>query len=437
MEWWLILLLLLGGMALFMVSGLPVAISFILVDIVGAYFFMGGLPGIDQLILNIEESLTSFSLLPVPLFIFMGEVMFHSNMGFKAIDVIDHWIGKIPGRLGLVSVMAGTLFSTMSGSTMATTAMLGSLLVPDMEKRGYKKPMSIGPVMGSGGLSMLIPPSALAILLAALSQISVGGLLIAGIIPGLLIALFYASYIVVRCMIQPEIAPAYDVPPISMDQKLRETVIYVFPLGIIIFLVIGVIFFGMATPSEAAALGAVGTVVLSKVYGTLTREVIKKSILGSIRVTGMMFMIILGSMTFSQILSFSNASTGLIQAVMGLHLSPMLLLIAMQIVLLFLGCFMDNLSMVMVAIPIYMPVIKVVGFNPLWFALIMLINMEMANTTPPFGLLLFVMKGVAPPDTTMADIYKAGLPFLLCDATAMLLVMIFPGIALYLPSLMH
>jgi len=437
MDWWLILILLLGGMAFFMMSGLPVAISFILINTIGAYFFMGGTQGIGQLVLNIEESLTSFSLLPVPLFIFMGESMFHSNMGFKAIDVIDHWIGKIPGRLGLVAVMSGTLFSTMSGSTMATTAMLGSLLVPDMEKRGYKKPMSIGPVMGSGGLSMLIPPSALAILLAALSQISVGGLLIAGIIPGLLIAFFYASYIIVRCLLQPDVAPAYNVEKISFPAKIKDTAIYVLPLGIIIFLVIGVIFFGIATPSEAAALGAFGTVVLSSIYGNFTLETLVKSVMGSIKVTGMMFMIILGSMTFSQILSFSSASEGLIQAVIGLNLYPFMLLIAMQIVLLFLGCFMDNLSMVMVAIPIYMPVIKVLGFNPLWFALIMLINMEMANTTPPFGLLLFVMKGVAPPDTTMSDIYKAGIPFLLCDATAMILVMIFPAIALYLPSIMH
>ncbi len=437
MAWWVVLVFLLGSLAALMLSGLPVAISFLLVDLLGALIFLGGTAGLDQLILNIEETLTSFSLLPVPLFILMGEVLFHSGMGFRAIDVLDRWVGRIPGRLGLIAVVSATLFSTMSGSTMATTAMLGSLLVPEMERRGYRKPMSLGPVMGSGGLAMLIPPSALAILLAALAQISVGGLLIAGVIPGLIIAFLYASYILIRCWLRPSIAPPYDVSPVTLPKKLRDTLIYILPLGSIIFLVVGVIFLGMATPSEAAALGAGGTVILARIYGRMNWKILGKCLLGSIRVTAMMFMIILGSMTFSQILAFSGASAGLIKTIVGIQMPPIVLLVVMQIVLVFLGCFMDNLSMVMVAIPIYLPVIQALHFNPLWFSLLMLINMEMANTTPPFGLLLFVMKGVAPPDTTMSDIYRAGYPFLLCDAVVMILIMAFPDIALYLPGKMH
>ncbi|HDM09803.1 MAG: TRAP transporter large permease subunit [Deltaproteobacteria bacterium] len=436
MEWWLALLLLLGVMVVLMMSGMPVAVSFLLVDLLGAFLFLGGKAGVVQLVLNMMESLTSFSLLPVPLFVLMGEVMFHSQLGFKAIDVMDHWIGKIPGRLALLAILGGATFSTMSGSTLATTAILGSMLVPDMQKRGYHKSMSIGPVMGSGGLSMLIPPSALAILLAALNQVSVGGLLIAGILPGCLIAFFYAAYVVIRCLLQPHLAPSFEVPNLSFGEKLRATLIHVVPLGLIIFLVIGLIFLGIATPSEAAALGALGTIFLAAAYGKMGWETLKKSIMGTVRVTSMMFMIIVGSMTFSQIMAFSGASAGLIQLVTGLDLPPMMVLISMQVILLFLGCFMDNLSMVMIAIPIFLPIVNALHFNTLWFSLIMLINMEMANTTPPFGLLLFVMKGVAPKGTTMGDIYKAGVPFLLCDATAMVLVMIFPQIALFLPGLM-
>lgn len=436
MEWWQALMLLLGLMTFLMLSGMPVAVSFLLVDIVGAALFLGGEHGITQLILNMEESLTSFSLLPVPLFVLMGEVMFHSRLGFKAIDVMDHWIGRIPGRLALLAVMGGAVFSTMSGSTMATTAVLGSILVPDMEKRGYKKAMSIGPVMGSGGLSMLIPPSALAILLAALNQISVGGLLIAGVLPGCLIALCYGGYVVIRCLIQPELAPSFEMPHVPFSQKMKETLIHVFPLGLIIFLVIGLIFLGVATPSEAAAMGALGIIFLAAAYRKLSPPILKKSIIGTVRITSMMFMIIVGSMTFSQIMAFSGASAGLIRIVMGLDLPPFMILISMQVLLLFLGCFMDNLSMVMIAIPIFLPIVHALHFNVLWFSLIMLINMEMANTTPPFGLLLFVMKGVAPPGTTMAEIYKAGIPFLLCDAFVMIIVMIFPQVALYLPGLM-
>jgi tripartite ATP-independent transporter DctM subunit len=435
MDWWQALILLLGSMILFMLSGMPVAVSFLFVDILGAFLFLGGEHGIVQLVLNMEESLTSFALLPVPLFIFMGEVMFHSHLGFKAIDVLDHWIGRIPGRLSLLAVIGGTVFSTMSGSTLATTAILGSLLVPDMQKRGYHKAMSIGPVMGSGGLSMLIPPSALAILLAALNQISIGGLLIAGILPGLLIAFCYAAYVVVRCFLQPYLAPPFEVANIPIRTKVRETMIYVVPLGLIIFLVIGLIFMGVATPSESAALGALGTIVLAVAYGKMDFTILKKSILGSVRITAMMFVIIVGSMTFSQIMAFSGASAGLIQVITNLDLPPILVLISMQILLLFLGCFMDNLSMVMVAVPIFLPILNALHFDMLWVSLIMLINMEMANTTPPFGLLLFVMKGVSPPETTMADIYKAGIPFLMCDALVMMLVMIFPQIALFLPGL--
>jgi tripartite ATP-independent transporter DctM subunit len=435
MDWWLALTLLLGTMVVLMASGIPVAVAFLFVDLIGAVLFLGGEPGINQLVLNMAESLTSFSLLPVPLFVLMGEVMFHSQLGFRAIDVVDQWIGRIPGRLSLLAILGGALFSTMSGSTLATTAILGSMLVPDMERRGYKKPMAIGPVMGSGGLSMLIPPSALAILLAALNQISVGGLLIAGILPGCLMALFYGAYVVIRCLLQPHLAPVYEVQRVPLREKLKGTAIHVLPLGLIIFLVIGLIFLGVATPSEAAALGAMGTIVLAAAYGRMTWKILKESIIGSVRVTCMMFMIIVGSMTFSQIMAFSGASAGLINIVTNLDLPPLIILICMQVILIFLGCFMDNLSMVMIAIPIFLPIVQALEFNTLWFALIMLINMEMANTTPPFGLILFVMKGVAPKDTSMADIYKAGLPFLLCDAAVMGLVMVFPQIALYLPGL--
>jgi tripartite ATP-independent transporter DctM subunit len=199
--------------------------------------------------------------------------------------------------------------------------------------------------------------------------------------------------------------------------------------------VIGLIFLGIATPSEAAALGASGTVVLAMAYRKMNAGILKSSIIGTVRITSMMFMIIVGSMTFSQIMAFSGASAGLIRVVTDLDLPPVMVLISMQVLLLFLGCFMDNLSMVMIAIPIFLPIVNALHFNTLWFSLIMLINMEMANTTPPFGLLLFVMKGVAPKNTTMGDIYKAGVPFLLCDALVMVLVMIFPQIALYLPGL--
>lgn len=436
MEWWLILLILIGGTMLMMFIGLPVGISFLLTNLMGTMMFMGGIAGIKLLILNLEESLTSFTLLTLPTFILMGEVMFHSRMALNAIDALDYWVGRIPGRLSLLSVISGTIFAATSGSTLANTSLLGSLLIPEMERRGYKKTMTIGPIIGSGGLAMLIPPSILAVILATLVEVSVGGLLIAGIFPGLILASFYTVYIVIRCWIQPEIAPPYDISSIPLYKKLRNTIIFVFPLGLIIFLVVGIIILGIATPSEAAAMGAIGTTLLAMVYGEMNWETFKKCLIGTIRLTTAMFVIIMASMTFSQLLAFSGASSGLIESVVKLKMHPILVLITMQAILLFLGCFMDNLSMAMIAVPIYMPVIRALNFNPLWFAAMTLINMDMGNLTPPFGLQLFVMKGMQP-TASMADIIRSTFPFFLCETLTLVMVLIFPSIALYLPSLMH
>jgi len=436
MEWWLSLLLLIGGTVLLLFFGLPVGVSFLFANLLGAFVFMGGVSGFKLLILNLEESLTSFSLLTVPMFILMGEVMFHSKMALRAIDALDCWIGRIPGRLGLLAVASGTIFAATSGSTIANTSMLGSLLIPEMKRRGYKEIMTIGPIIGSGALAMLIPPSILAVILATLIEVSVGKMLIAGILPGLLLASFYALYIIFRCRLQPEIAPPYEIPPIPLSKKLRETLLYVFPLGLVIFLVVGIIFLGMATPSEAASMGAVGSILLSLLYRGMNWEVFKKCLFGTIKMTTFMFIIIMASMVFSQILAFSGASSGLIQAVVKLKLPPLLVLISMQVTLLFLGCFMDNLSIAVIAVPIYMPVLRALGFNPLWVAAMTLINMDMGNLTPPFGLQLFVMKGLQP-TTPMAVIIRSTLPFVLCEALTLIAIMIFPDIALYLPNLMR
>lgn len=436
MEWWIALAAIFAGLVLLMVSGLPVAFAFLFIDILGAIFIFGGSAGLEILILNIEESMTNFSLLPVPLFIFMGVVLFQSGIGVRIIDTLDKWIGRVPGRLSLLTVASATIFACMSGSTVGTSIMLGKTLMPEMEKRGYKKSMTVGPILGCGGLAMLIPPSALAVLLASLAKVSVGKLLIAGIMPGLLLAAFFAIYIVGRSTIQPSVAPPYEGSSVSLSEKSIDLLRYVFPCIFIIFLTVGVIFLGVATPSEAAALGSIGMVILAAAYRRLNWEMIKTSIMDTVSTSAMLFIIIIGSMTFSQILAFSGASAGLVQFISGLNISPLGVLILMQLGLMLLGCFMDNLSMVMVALPVYLPVIHLLGFEPIWFSLLILINMETANITPPFGLVLFAVKGIASSDTTIGDIYKAALPFVICDVLAMAVIIIFPQIALWLPALL-
>jgi tripartite ATP-independent transporter DctM subunit len=297
--------------------------------------------------------------------------------------------------------------------------------------------MSLGPAIASGGLAMMIPPSALAVILAAIAKMSIGDILIGGIIPGLIMGALYIGYVIIRCILQPDLAPSYKVTKTPFSVKFNSFIKYLLPLGFIIFLVIGIIILGVATPTEAAALGCLGSFFLSALYGGLTLESVRKSIEGTVKISVMSLMIMSGAIAFSQILAYSGVSRGLLEFVVQLPFPPIVLLICMQIILLLLGTVMEQIAIMMVTLPIYMPIIKSLGFDPIWFGIIMLINLEMALTTPPFGLLLFVLKGVAPGDTTMGDIYRAGIPFLFCDAVAMILVIIFPSLVLWLPSLVR
>jgi len=436
LEWQLVLLLIFGSLMILMATGMPVAFCFMFINLVGMYVFFG-LTGLEQLIISMYRTLNTFILLPIPLFILMGEVLFHSGIAPVLIKTLDKWLGRLPGRLSLLAVAAGTLFSTLTGTSLASVAMLGSVLVPEMEQQGYKKSMTLGPILGSGGLAMMIPPSALAVLCGAIAEISIGKILIAIIIPGLVMAAIYAAYIIARCWLQPSIAPTYVVPPIPLSEKLLATARYVLPQGVVIFLCIGVIFLGVTTPSEAAATGSIGTIILALCYRRLNWEVLKKAITGTISVTGMLFLIIAGATAFSQILAYSGASASLSALVTGLPVAPIIIIMVMQVVILFLGCFMDVVSIMMITLPIFVPVVLSMGFNSVWFAVIFLINIEVAGISPPFGLSLFVMKGVAPPDTTMGDIYRAALPFCGLSLVAMALIMAFPALALWLPGLMR
>jgi tripartite ATP-independent transporter DctM subunit len=325
------------------------------------------------------------------------------------------------------------MFSCLSGSSIGTTAMLGSIMIPDMEKRGYKPCISIGSCM-CGALAMIIPPSALAVILAAIAGVSVGKVLIGGIVPGLLLAVLYIGYIVGRCIVQPSVAPMYTPEPVPLAEKLRVTVKYLLPLGTIVFAVVGLIFLGVATPTESAAMGSLATCILAVCYKRLNFEVLKKSLDGTLRITVMMYLIVTGSLGFSQILAYSGATSGFVQTVTDLPLPPLVLMIAMQFVILILGMFMEQVSIMLITLPIFMPMVSALGFNEIWFALIMLVNLEVAMESPPFGFLLFVMKGVVPPHITMATVYKSTLPFIIIDVSVIILMLLFPELVIWLPE---
>ena len=370
------------------------------------------------------------------MFILMGELMFHSGLAYNSIDVVDRWLGRVPGRLGLLAASTGTIFAATSGSTMANTAMLGTVLLPEMKQRGYSTSMSVGPILGVGGLAMLIPPSALAVILASIGKISVSQILMAGVIPGVLLGVGFAAYIVIKAKLDPSCAPSYPVTSDSLWNRIYLSIKYLLPIGFIIFMVIGFIILGFATPTEAGASGVIATLLVTIVYRRLNWQVIKAALRGSLEITVMALMIIAASKTFSSVLAFSGATSELTGLVEGLVVHPLVILICMQLIIAFLGTFMESVSIMMICLPIFMPIANVLGFDPVWFGILTLINLEMGQITPPFGMLLFVMKGVVPDDIEFKDICWAAVPYIIFDIAIIAAIIMWPSIALWLPSLM-
>ena len=437
MEWYLVLLIMFGGLFVLMSAGMPVAFSFLVMSLVGSAVYLGGHAGLHQFIYGSMQSVMSFTLLPVPLFIFMGELMFATRLGLLAIDTLDALMGRLPGRLSLLSIGSGGIVGALCGSALASTALHGRLLFPEMRERGYSKFMSLGPIVTSGSLAMVIPPTALGVLLASLANVSVGNFLIGCIVPGILLVLVYGGYIVTVCMIRPDHAPPYEVSDEPVSRKAVLILKNVFPMALIVFLVTVTIYIGVCTPSESAALGAGGTMVLALFYRQLTWKVLREALDGALRTTAMIFFILVGSMAFSQILAFSGAGSTITQMTADLPLSPIILVICMQLMVIVLGAFMDQLSILMITLPIFMPIIRAIGFSDMVFIIMLLINVEMAGKTPPFGMSLFVLKGVVPEDVSTLDIYKSVVPFLFLDMLVMAMLLAFPVLVLWLPGMMR
>jgi TRAP-type C4-dicarboxylate transport system permease large subunit len=484
MEWYWLLLLLLGSILFLMFIGLPVGLAFITVNTValtliylgqrGGPFEARLLDSVFQLTDNAYANMAVFAIVPIPMFLLMGELFFHTGLAATMFNAIEKLMGKVPARLSYVTVAGGTAFATLSGSSMGSTALLGTLMVPEMSRRGYKKHMSIGPILGTGGLAMLIPPSALAVFLGTLAELDIGKLLIAGVLPGLILASMYAILIFARATLDPDAAPSYDVTYVPWSQRVLLFVLDVLPMISIIILVILLIMLGIATPSESAAYGSVGVILLALIYlliapllrglylrgrradpeaAAAAREAFAdvrsfvprfgralwKSLWGAGRVTVIALLILFGSSLFSNVLATSQASDALIKWVTGFDVSGYVMLLIMFGILLMLGMFMDQLAMMLLTVPIFFPIIKGLDFGLppdaklIWFGIIMLLAMEISFTTPPFGLLLFVMQGVAPPGTKFGEICMAAIPFMACAMFLVALIIIFPWIATWLP----
>jgi tripartite ATP-independent transporter DctM subunit len=435
MEWYIYLIFILGGLIFLMATGMPVAFAFIVINIICVYIFWGGTNGLEQLILSIGSSVTTFSLMPVPLFIFMGSILFNSGITSLYIEKLDQLMGNIPGRMSILAIIAGVLFATLTAVSMASVAVLGAAMAPEMKKYGYKKSMILGPILAAGGLAHMIPPSDLGVILGGIGQISVGGILMAIIFPGLLLATLYCSYIYIRVKLNPDLAPTYKIKDVSYLDKIKAF-ISILPATVIIFAIVGFIYLGLATPTEAAATGVLASLFLIILYKKLTWEIIKKSMSTTISITALVFMLIVGAKAFSQILAFTGAVGGLMNLAVSLQLPSIIMIFMMQIIILFLGTFMEVISIMMITLPLFLPIVKALGYDLVWFAVLFLINTETALITPPFGMSLFVMKNVSPAGTTMGDIYRSIIPYVILQIVTIALIMIFPQIALYLPQTM-
>jgi tripartite ATP-independent transporter DctM subunit len=437
MGWGEASLLLFGGLVAVMGLGLPVAFAFLAINIIGAWLFLGGDIGLVQLARNGVQSVASFSLTPIPFFVLMGEVLFHTGVAIKAIDAFALLIRRVPGRLSVIAIVAGTVFSAISGSTIATTALLGSLMLPTMLARGYDPRMAMGPIMGIGGVDMLIPPSALAVLLGSLAGISISGLLIGGIVPGLILSVLFVAYIIGRATLNPALAPNEPLDHVAGGlSRWLPFFVHVLPLLMIFGVVVATMSAGWATPTEAAAVGAAGTIAAAAAYRALSWTNLMKALTGTVAISGTILFIIIGATTFSQVLSFSGATNGLVGLVSAQGLSPAATVAGMMLILLFLGCFVDQVSMMLITLPFFMPLLQRQAIDPLWFGILFLICMQLGLLTPPFGLLLFTMKGVAPPSIAMSDVYRAVLPFLFFGVAVLAAVFLLPSLATWLPDLL-
>jgi tripartite ATP-independent transporter DctM subunit len=435
MTWQAAALLLLGGSTVLLLLGMPVALTFVAVNIVGALLFLGGDAGLAQIARNSVASVMNISLTPIPLFVLMGEILFHTGLAIKVIDGVERLIRRVPGRLAVVAVVAGTVFSAVSGSTIATTAMLGALMLPVMLARGYHPTMATGPIMAIGAVDMLIPPSALTVLLGSLSGISISKLLIGGVVPGLILSAAFVVYIVARARLSPLLAPPTPIAQGSGGwESWRLLVLYVVPLVGIFAVVVGAMSGGFATPTESAALGALATMAVAALYRVLNLQALMKSLKGATAISGMIMFIILGATTFSQILSFSGASEGMVSAILGQGLSPLAVVALMMLILIVLGIFIDQVSMMLITLPIFMPIVARLDIDPVWFGILFLICMQLGLLLPPHGLLLMTMRGVAPAEVTMLHIYKAVAPYVIMSLLLLALLLLLPGIATWLPN---
>lgn len=435
MEWWSILLVAAGLLFGLFLTGMPIFLAFLAINVGGVLIYLG--PGAFGMVVNsIFNTTTTATLTAIPLFVLMGEILFRSGSTDVLFEAADRVIGRIRGRQYALSMLLATVFGALSGSNMAVAAMMGRTIYPGMKARGYDERLSIGMILAGSSLAPIIPPSVLAIIIATLANVSVAGLLIAGILPGLLLAALFLGYALIRCYLNPLLAPSNDDGTATAKTSTGVLLLRCLPFSLIIFSVMGFILTGVATPSESAATGVVGAIATAALLGRLRLATLWESLNQAAYIASMILIIMASSTMFSQLLAFSGATGQLASLVAETSWPDWALLLAMMAIVFVCCMFIDQVALMLVVIPIYLPVVEAIGFDPIWFWLLMLLNVVVGGITPPFGYAMFAFKGVAP-DANLRDIFRAAMPFVGLFLAAMALVYAFPGIATLLPYLLE
>ncbi len=434
MEWYTTLIL---GMAILFVmflSGAPIFLAFLAAILLGVYFVIGP-AGFPLFANSVLDTATTTSLASIPLFILMGELLFRSGTMDVLFDSIDKLVGKVRGRQYVLVVVLSAVFGALSGVAMAVAAMLGRAIMPGMHDRGYDRSIAAGLIIGGASLAPIIPPSLLAIIVGSLADVSIAKLLIAGVIPGLFIGGIFLVYVFVRIGMNPSLAPgnvAGERAEVTPMEKLIA-IVRTMPFLIVIFSVMGFIMLGIATPSESAATGVVGSLLTAAIYRKLSLQMILDSLMAAIKVSAMILAIMAMSKMFTQLLAFTGATGELVNLVANLGYSPIVMLLVMLAVPFILCMFIDTIAVILLTVPIYQPVVTALEFDPVWFWLLFLVNITLGAITPPFGYTLFAFKAVVP-DMSISQVYRATWPFVGLFLLGIALIVAFPAIATWLPN---
>lgn len=433
MSPYLITALMFLSMLVLMGTGLPIVYCLGSVGTLAAVFLWGD-GALDVVYFATLELMNNVVLTAVPLFIFMGFVLHESKIARDLFDTVYLWSGRMRGALGIGTVLICALMAAMLGVSSATVLSMGVIAVPAMLARHYDKRLAVGIVQAGGALGFLIPPSLMMIMYSFLTGVSVGKLFAAGVVPGLMLAGLYILFIAVLAWLRPSVAPAMktdELVPLSV--KLKSLWSLALPL-LLIFIILGCIFLGVTSPTEAAALGAAGALACAAIKGRLSMAMLKASCSQTFGICGFAGFLIIAALIFSKVYTGLGATVMIRQLVLGLDPNPMVVMLIIQLSFFILGMFMDDIAILFMCMPIYIPIIVGLGMDPVWFGVLFVVNMQMAYITPPYGLNLFYMKAVAPKEVQLKDIYAGALLFIGLQAIMLILLILFPQLTLWLPQ---